>query len=241
MSNEILGNLAILRQTYLALAKADTLKDVKEIRDKAEAARTYARSAAMGLEIQNAAAVLKLRAERKAGELLAKLSLRGGDRKSKSHDATLKLADLGIDRSQSARWQREALVPETVFQQYIAAANDKATDITAQGLLRLAKKTLATHPLNMEKHRCSQNAEEASSDFRPDGTSAVSGSCCGDDQATDSIIAELGNHLNLLERILAPLCGKRQIALKTIDKRMIVRLLREQQQLVAQLAGRSYL
>ena len=37
---------------------------------------------------------------------------KGGDRKSKSHDATLNLPDLGITRSQSSRWQSEATVPE---------------------------------------------------------------------------------------------------------------------------------
>jgi hypothetical protein len=45
------------------------LEVIRGIRDKAEAARHYARSAALDLEFQNFATELKLRAERKAGQL----------------------------------------------------------------------------------------------------------------------------------------------------------------------------
>ena len=40
----------------------------------------------------------------RGGEILAGMGLQGGDRKSKSHDATLKLTDIGINKSQSSRW-----------------------------------------------------------------------------------------------------------------------------------------
>ncbi len=46
------------------------------------------------------------RAERRAGEILKDLELRGGDRKSKSHDVTLK--DFDISKMQSHRWQAVA-------------------------------------------------------------------------------------------------------------------------------------
>ncbi len=49
------------------------------------------------------------RAERRAGELLAGMNLQGGDRKSNSHDVTLKLSDLGIERMQPNRWQTQAI------------------------------------------------------------------------------------------------------------------------------------
>ena len=60
------------------------------------------------------------RAERKAGGMLAEMAAkgeranRGGDRKTKSHDATLKLADLGIKKDESSRWQK---VPKWVAEQ----------------------------------------------------------------------------------------------------------------------------
>ena len=55
------------------LADAKSLDDILHIRDIAEAARVYAQAAKLGLENQNEAAEVKIRAERKAGEMLAKM------------------------------------------------------------------------------------------------------------------------------------------------------------------------
>ena len=130
--------LSILSRAQKVLAEARSIDEIKAIRDKAEAARKYAQSAALGLEIQNQAAELKLRAERKVGTLLAELQLQGGDRKSKLHDATLKLEDLGITRTQSRRWQVEASVSDEEFERYIRTSNDLGREISAASVTRLA-------------------------------------------------------------------------------------------------------
>ena len=52
------------------LVLASKVDEVKDIRDKAEALRQYARQAGESLESKNAIAEIKLRAERRAGELL---------------------------------------------------------------------------------------------------------------------------------------------------------------------------
>jgi hypothetical protein len=134
-----LPNPRQLAQMTRALAKTADLNEIKEIRDWAEAARRFARSAGHGPEFKNRAAELKLAAERRAGELLAGLALRGGDHKSNSRGERVSLESLGIDHNESARWQREAAVPEAVFKRYVAAASAAHEDITAQGLLRLQK------------------------------------------------------------------------------------------------------
>ena len=128
--------LAILKEAMQALSEAETFDDVKKIHDHAEALRIYARSAALGLEVQNRAAELRLRAERKAGEQLRDSGLKGGDRRSKSHDATLKLADLGVTKQQAHRWRRVAHVSAPDFEQYFRQCGNRQKEITGAGLLR---------------------------------------------------------------------------------------------------------
>mgnify|MGYP005824494183 CR=1 FL=1 len=105
-----------------ALEAASTLDDVKDIRDRAEAMRVYARQAKYSLEIQNRCAELKVRAERKAGILLSESTVKGGER-HKSHDGTYErrsiLEDLGISKMQSSRWQAVATIPDEVFEQHL--------------------------------------------------------------------------------------------------------------------------
>lgn len=50
-----------------ALMEARSIDEVKDVRDKAEALRLYMKQAGESLEMQNAVAEIKLRAERRAG------------------------------------------------------------------------------------------------------------------------------------------------------------------------------
>src|SRR4029079_886204 len=111
MSGNCVQELTLLDEARQALEDVSSFDQIKDIRSKAEAVRKYAQSASLGLDIQNKAAEVKLRAERRAGKLLAQLLLRGGDRRSKSRHNRLKLDDLGISRNQSTRWQIQAKVP----------------------------------------------------------------------------------------------------------------------------------
>jgi hypothetical protein len=54
---------------------------------------------------------IRLRAERKAGQLLAKTIKRGGDQKSNSRAASSILKDNGISHNQSAQWQKLGAMP----------------------------------------------------------------------------------------------------------------------------------
>jgi len=58
----------------LALAAAHRVDEVNSIRDKAEAVRVYAKQEG-GFELQNEAAEIRIRAEHRAGDLLASQSL----------------------------------------------------------------------------------------------------------------------------------------------------------------------
>ena len=67
---------------YSARGKATTVTEVKDLRDKAEAMRAYARNVNAGLEAQNRCAEWKIRCERKAGQMLIDMAERG-ERKKK--------------------------------------------------------------------------------------------------------------------------------------------------------------
>lgn len=126
---------------------ARSIDEVKLIRDQAEALRQYARVSGQSLDMQNSAAEIKLRAERKAGELLAAMPKHPGAA-TPSHDVSAlppRLADIGISPMQSSRWQAEALVPEPVFEDYLEATKDAGEEITTAGLLRAADKPHVAH------------------------------------------------------------------------------------------------
>ena len=69
------------------------------------------------LEMQNQCAEIKLRAERRGGEILKNMPKEPGKRTdlTSSHDAT-KLQEAGINKSQSSRWQQIAELPEEDFE-----------------------------------------------------------------------------------------------------------------------------
>src|SRR6516225_3771186 len=121
-----------------ALAEAHRVDEVKDIRDKAVAMQAYARQAKDSTLITQATEI-RMRAERRAGELLTAMKDRGqregagGDRKSKSPSAILipKLSDIGITATQSSRWQRLAALDDNRFEQQVERATKTAYDLVA--------------------------------------------------------------------------------------------------------------
>lgn len=117
-----------------ALAEAVRIDEVKSIRDKASAMKFYAMQAKDVVLIQHATD-LRMRAERRAGELLAEMKERGerqGDGNPKlqrSRGATVeppKLSDLGVSKTQSSRWQKVAALDDGDFEDKVAHAVTKA-------------------------------------------------------------------------------------------------------------------
>jgi hypothetical protein len=225
--------LVLLDQASQALSEARSLDEIKVIRDKAEAVRKYAQSASMGLDVQNRAAEVKLRAERQAGKLLAQLMLRGGDRRSKGHRDRLKLDDLGLTANQSKRWQLQAKVPEELFRDHVKSTCKEGKELTSAGLMRLAKRLKGE-----TASRNGRDAQEKSvSIANVQGRLAAGGKSGRQDALSESgeLVAELENHHSVLAGILGPLCNGDVPSLRPAELRMLKYLMAESGSLIAQL------
>jgi hypothetical protein len=119
-----------------ALAEARRVDEVKGIRDKAAAVREYARQAKNTKLVEDATAVI-LRAERCCGQKLREMAERDErprGRKKESHVATL--SELGINRTQSSRWQKLAAIPADKFEAKLASESKLACNRVGSRLLR---------------------------------------------------------------------------------------------------------
>lgn len=137
--------LGFLEHAATYLAQARSIDDVKLIRDKAQAITAYARQQKLGLQMQNDAAEVKIRAERRVGELLADTELNKGGRpkENQSNDTTgfYSLKEMGLSRDDSSRWQKLAGMSDVDFEQYLASTRDAGKELTTAGVLRAASST----------------------------------------------------------------------------------------------------
>lgn len=133
--------LVLYSQARQALAAAHRIDEVKDIRDKAQAMAAYARQAKDTQLIEHATEI-KVRAERRAGELL-RTTAETGERASKGRPAagnkSATLPDLGISEDQSRRWQQVASIPENHFEAAVQMAKNTAGEVTTAFLLRRAR------------------------------------------------------------------------------------------------------
>lgn len=130
-------------QARHALAECQRVDEVKDIRDKAEAMAAYARQA-KDTEMIQWATEIKVRAERRAGEMLRDSADRGErhhhGRVSPADDKPTTLGDLGISANQSSRWQSLASMSDDHFETAVATAKDTAGQVTTAFMLREAAK-----------------------------------------------------------------------------------------------------
>lgn len=140
-------SLALWDKARTAIVEARSVDEVKDIRDKAEAMRLYAKQAGESLKAQNDIAEIKLRAERKAGELLRDMPKNEGAKGSgsnqhevRSHRVSApKLSDVGISHKQSSRFQAVAAVPDDAFEELIAETKAAEKELTTALVLKTEK------------------------------------------------------------------------------------------------------
>jgi hypothetical protein len=135
-------NLIKYDQARLALAECRNVDEVKDIRDKSEAMRLYAKQA-NDTELEQWAAEIKLRAQRAIGEISAGLEkqqgktelLPAGGKKFKAEA----LADAGISTSTAHRYEQLAAIPEPAVEAYIARSKEAGKPVSAKAALAEAK------------------------------------------------------------------------------------------------------
>lgn len=150
--------LVKLDKATTMLAEAKTLEEVKKILDIAEAARTYARAAKLGLEAYNHAAEVKVRAERKAGELLKKLERNEPfSQAGKMSDFQEVIKENNIPTTTAYRWQQLAEMPELEFEQYLEETRGEKP-ITTSGTLS----ALRAEEIKEQRNKLSKRGKKVS-------------------------------------------------------------------------------
>ena len=124
-----------------ALAEASTIPEVKNLADQADLFRQWLRKQRVGWQALNAGLEMKLRAERKLGDILKPnhiersnggYSFHGGMSTTPYQEA---LKESRIPPTNSFRWQRLSQIPEEHLIRYITELGDKE-ELSTAGFLR---------------------------------------------------------------------------------------------------------
>jgi N6-adenosine-specific RNA methylase IME4 len=133
-----------------ALAEAHRVDEFKGIRDKALAMQAYARQAKDTKLIEHATDI-RVRVERRAGELLREMAKRKerhsghGDQRTGSQRASPKLPVLGVTKTQSSRWQKLARMEPEKFEAALARRVNVAVAATLDDKAVIREARAAQH------------------------------------------------------------------------------------------------
>jgi hypothetical protein len=137
------GQIILFDEAAAALQAATTVGDVREIRDRAGAAREYGRRAKDRRLIALADQIL-LKAERRTGEIIIAMKaagelLDGRNGRPQKGSSAVRLSDLGISFNESVRYQKLGKLPQRTFEETLRARFDRIVqrDVTpANGFIK---------------------------------------------------------------------------------------------------------
>jgi len=116
-----------------AVAECHSVDEITLIRNKAEAYRYALKQAKESPEVIRKAEEIKLRAERRAGELLKETPKAKGGQPYQSTGnkvqpvETSTLEEIGITKNQSSKWQKIASIPEEKFENFLSVQKELST------------------------------------------------------------------------------------------------------------------
>jgi len=138
----------------------ESVDEVKDYADKAAACEEYARRA-NDTEMENKAAMARLRAERRCGQLLVEMEKAKGamgdpsnqyQKEVRSQHSTAPnepktLADMGLTKDKSSTYQRLAKVPEDQFEKLIEISEGDGSALpTARNIINVVRPPVASKP-----------------------------------------------------------------------------------------------
>ena len=140
-----------------AIAECARVDQAQEIRNRAKALEEYTRQS-KNFEAEAQLSGIRLRAERRAGELLIEMAEKGerhksgGDTTSSLNHQRSSLSDLGISENNSSVWQQLARIPAPEFEAAVAAPGVKST-------YKMLAEHRVKHPIAAKAH--SKHAPQA--------------------------------------------------------------------------------
>lgn len=136
-----MNELAQWDELRTAIEQAQSIPELKTIRDRAEAFRYAAKLAGYTSHVAKKASEIKIRAERKAGTLLLGMpqKAQGAYKVKRSSVATFQIPtyeELDINKHEASKWQRIANIPDDAFETWMMSGKE----ISTSGALAIAKK-----------------------------------------------------------------------------------------------------
>ena len=151
--------LALVDAARQQLAQAETLQDFTSIAKKAEAIRYLTKKAGLALAATNAAARLKVDAERRCGAMLLELKQAGeygpGRKSSIVDDLPAHVV--------THRWQDMARVPEEAVRLYLTTQEEKGAEITSAAIQHMGARIRRMETV----HERDEALHEVPADERP--------------------------------------------------------------------------
>lgn len=125
-----------------AIVEAKSIDEVKVIKDKAEAMRAYAKQVGESLTVQNDICDIKLRAERRMGEMLKEMPVKRGKSKMNNHSGESFKTDVvkDLDIKHYERFEKIASLPQETFEKLIIETKQDKKELTEALMLKESKK-----------------------------------------------------------------------------------------------------
>jgi site-specific DNA-methyltransferase (adenine-specific) len=161
-------SLALIAKARDMLGAAHTPMDAKAVKDAGEAAIKLAKSRRdVGIEAIIEAQEIVRRAERMIGEMLRQPGAKAGKGRQPKCSTLLHLDELGIDRTESSRFQRIASVPPKDFEGWIQDSRMSGDELTQAAVLRLASKHQAEERKAGRRKKIAEAAKAVHQSNRP--------------------------------------------------------------------------